>query len=212
VDLAFALEDKQEDSQSLQYARDQDARVKSSRRRGEGRPRRRVVAAAGQILLYCTACCEVSPDQRSDPGASSLSLPHHHERAAARDLDQQRQVKMTSVSLGLVLFAGARCRLRQRQGFSQGKMVQADGYPQIIRSFTACGGGVSVVSLVGSVGVCEAASQCGYGKGSVLPLGLACLSKARKSVVCVRDVVKPTGKLVSIAQQQCGADTWGDIV
>lgn len=75
--------------------------------------------------------------------------------------------------------------------------------PQIC-SFTACGGGVSGVSLVGSVGICEVASQCGDGKGSVLPMGgLALLAgllfacqKARKSVLCVceRDVVKPTGK------------------
>lgn len=79
-------------------------------------------------------------------------------------------------------------------------------YPQIC-SFTACGGGVSGVSLVGCVGVCEAASQCGDGKGSVLPMGvllllagLLCLSKSQEigcvlcACVCVRDVVKPTGK------------------
>jgi hypothetical protein len=42
-------------------------------------------------------------------------------------------------------------------------------YPQIC-SFTACGGGVSGVSFVGNV-VREAASQCGDGKGSVLPMG-----------------------------------------
>ena len=79
-------------------------------------------------------------------------------------------------------------------------------YPQIC-SFTACGGGVSGVSLVGSVGICEAASQCGDGKGSVLPMGglallagllFACLKGQEIGFVCVcvceRDVVKPTGK------------------
>jgi hypothetical protein len=136
---------------------------------------------SGQILLHC----KVSPDQRSDPGASSLYLPHHHERAAARDLDQQRQLKMTQRQprLGCCLQVQMQAAAEAR---FQAVIVQAKWYPQIC-SFTACGGGVSVVSLVGNVGVCEAASQCGDGRSrwccrSVL---LAC-QKDRKSVVCAR--------------------------
>jgi hypothetical protein len=34
---------------------------------------------------------------------------------------------------------------------------------QMVTQFKACGGGVSVVSLIGNVGVCEAAWQCGGG-------------------------------------------------
>ena len=59
------------------------------------------------------------------------------------------------------------------QAAGRGKLLvqgKNNRYPQIC-SFTACGGGVSGVSLVGSVGICEAASQCGDGKGSVLPMG-----------------------------------------
>jgi hypothetical protein len=161
-------------------------------------------------VLYCTVRYRLIDDQIRPWGLLSLFLPHHHERAAARDLDQQRQVKMTCVSLGWVSFAGAKASCGR--GKVSSSIAQAKWYTQMC-SFTACGGGVSVVSLVGSVGVCEAASQCGDGKQYlVLPIGLACLSKrSRKSVVCVRDVVEPTGKLVSVAQQQCGGDAWGGI-
>ena len=89
----------------------------------------------------------------------------------------------------------------QAAGRRQGFLVQGKNnrYPQIC-SFTACGGGVSGVSLVRNVGVCEAASQCGDGKGSVLPVGevllclLAfCLSKSQEIAfvcmcVCAREM------------------------
>lgn len=92
------------------------------------------------------------------------------------------------------------------QAAGRGKLLvqgKNNRYPQIC-SFTACGGGVSGVSFVGNV-VREAASQCGDGKGSVLPMEvllclLACFLLVKKSQeigcvrVCVRDVVKPTGK------------------
>lgn len=79
------------------------------------------------------------------------------------------------------------------QAAGRGKVLvqgKNNRYPQIC-SFTACGGGVSGVSLVGSVGVCEAASQCGDGKGSVLPMGVLlcllacfCLSKRPGNRLC----------------------------
>lgn len=73
---------------------------------------------------------------------------------------------MTSGSLGFVV-CRCECKLRRKQNYQGG--VAGRWGPQIC-SFTA-GGGVSVVSLIGSVGVCEAASQCGDVKGSVLPMG-----------------------------------------
>jgi hypothetical protein len=153
-------------------------------------------------------------DQTLETCTHSLSLSPTPPRAGGRTRSGSAKTgeEMTSVSLGWcsvwVLQVQIIASCGQRQGFwFQGKNNRC---PQIC-SFTACGGGVSGVSLVGSVGVCEAASQCGDGKGSVLPMGglaSACwlafllVKKARKSVcvrcvcvcVCVRDVVKPTGK------------------
>ena len=82
----------------------------------------------------------------------------------------------------------------------QAVIMQAKWYPQIC-SFTACGGGVSVVSLVGNVGVCEAASQCGDGESSGVADRSCLLVKKTGNRLCVRDVMEPTGKLVSVAQQ-----------
>lgn len=146
-----------------------------------------------------------------------LSLPPTPPRAGGRTRsgsaktgeNDQRQPRLVYV-----------CRCKKQAAAKvrfQGKMLQADGVYAQICSFTACGGGVSVVSLIGSVGFCEAASQCGCGKGSVLPIG-SVLSKSQEIgcvcewCVCARDVVKPTEKLVSVAQQRCGGDAWEYII
>lgn len=69
---------------------------------------------------------------------------------------------MTSVSLGF----GVSCRQAHECRRVAGRKVCFKAGRQVCictyAALTVCGGGVSVVSLVGNVGVCEAASQWGW--------------------------------------------------
>ena len=193
-------------------------------KKGGGRPRRPGWwRPAGRSDTDCTAKRYRLINDRSAPCGtcthtlSLLYLSPTPPRAGGRTRSgsaktgeevTQRQPRLVLSVWSLQVQVNAGCGQKARF-LVQGKNNR---YPQIC-SFTACGGGVSGVSLVGSVGVCEAASQCGDGKGSVLPMGscYACLlfacQKARKSVLCVceRDVVKPTERSWSVSHSSSSA-------
>ena len=161
-----------------------------------------------RLYLYCPPVRYRLINDRSDPevlAAHSLCLPPTPPRAGGRTRSGSAKTgeEVTSVSLGwwlCLVFAGANnAGCRRRQSFS----TQNSRYPQIC-SFTACGGGVSGVSLVGNVGVCEAASQCGDGKGSVLPMRvLLCL------LACLRLLVKKPGNPLCACVRARRSETHG---